>query len=85
MGYSKPIIATKVGGIPETIITRKNGILVEKQSPQKLAEAICSVLRDKKLAETIGRNAGESIKKFSLDMQAKQILAASNSMLEPDF
>lgn len=75
MAYSKPIIATKVGGIPETIKTQENGILVEKQCPEKLAEAICAVLQDKKFAETMGRNARKSIKNFSLDTQAKQILA----------
>jgi glycosyltransferase involved in cell wall biosynthesis len=75
MAYSKPIVATKVGGIPETIKTQRNGLLVEKQSPKKLAEAICTVLRDKKLAEAIRRNAGNSIKKYSLNIQAKQMLA----------
>lgn len=75
MAYSKPIVATKVGGIPETIKTQRNGLLIKKQSPKKLAEAICTVLRDKKLAEAIRRNAGKSIKKYSLDIQAKQMLA----------
>lgn len=75
MAYSNPIVATKVGGIPETIKTQKNGLLVEKQNPHKLTEAICTVLRDKKLAEAIGRNAGELIKNFSLDIQAKQVLS----------
>ena len=80
MAYSKPIIATKVGGIPETIKSRKNGILVKQQSSKDLAEAICTVLRDKKLAEAMGRNAGESIKNFSLDIEAKQILAVYKAL-----
>jgi glycosyltransferase involved in cell wall biosynthesis len=75
MAYLKPIIATEVGGIPETIKTQKNGLLVKKQNPKKLTEAIYTVLRDKKLAEIIGRNAGELIKNFSLDIQATQVLS----------
>jgi len=75
MAYSKPIIASEVGGIPEIITTGRTGLLVEKQSPKKLAQAICMVLRDKELAERIGRNAGELIKNFSLEIQAKQVLS----------
>jgi len=75
MAFSKPIIASEVGGIPEIITTGRTGLLIEKQSPKKLAQAICMVLRDKKFAELMGRNARELIKNFSLDIQAKQVLS----------
>jgi glycosyltransferase involved in cell wall biosynthesis len=40
----KPIIATKCGG-PETIVNEQNGLLIEKNNPQALAEALCYMIR----------------------------------------
>jgi len=39
MSMSRPVIATKVGGIPEAVLDGENGILVPPRSPSKLAEA----------------------------------------------
>ncbi len=38
--FNKPIIATNVGGLGEVIYNDKNGYLVEKENPAKLADAI---------------------------------------------
>jgi len=40
LACGKPVVASKVGGIPETIINEKLGILVEKENPAALAEGI---------------------------------------------
>ncbi len=40
LGFGKPIIATKVGGIPEAIYSDDYGILVEPKQPHHLSEAI---------------------------------------------
>ena len=56
MAFRKPIVSTRVGGIPEIIEDRKNGILVEPDAPNALAEAICMVLGDKDLRSTIAEN-----------------------------
>jgi len=39
-----PVIATNVGGIPELIINKKNGILVEPEDPQSLLSEVNSLL-----------------------------------------
>lgn len=39
MGHGVPVLATKVGGIPEVIINEKNGFLLER-SPKAFAEKI---------------------------------------------
>lgn len=44
--YSKPVVATRVGGIPEVITNGKTGILVEPQNPSRLAEGIIRILRN---------------------------------------
>jgi len=41
-----PVIATNVGGIPELIINKKNGILVEPEDPQSLLSEVNSLLEN---------------------------------------
>ena len=64
-----PIIASNVGGIPE-IINGKNGVLVEPQSPNKLANKIVELYRSQPQREKLaflGVNYGTSPKHYSLD------------------
>jgi len=44
MASGKPLIGTRVGGIPELIEDGRTGILVEPGRPDELAEAICDLL-----------------------------------------
>lgn len=61
MAMGKPIVATAVGGIPEAIENRKNGILVEPD-PIKIANAIELLIENKELRERLGRNAEKTAK-----------------------
>lgn len=51
-----PIIATKVGGIPEHVENGVDGILVNPNEPEQLSEAILQVLRDDSLAHQLVQN-----------------------------
>lgn len=42
-----PVVATAVGGIPEVVTNRSNGILVPPGHAELLAEGICKVLEEK--------------------------------------
>ena len=46
MNFNKPVIASNVGGLSEIIIDNKTGLLVEKENPEKLAEAILSFYKN---------------------------------------
>lgn len=41
--YNKPVVATRVGGIPESVHEGRTGYLVEPGSPEKLADALRNV------------------------------------------
>jgi glycosyltransferase involved in cell wall biosynthesis len=52
-----PIVATRVGGIPDIVLDQKTGILVEKANTQELADALVSLLRDPSKCIRMGREA----------------------------
>jgi glycosyltransferase involved in cell wall biosynthesis len=54
-----PVVATKVGGIPEIIEDGKSGLLVPAHDPASLANAILRVLNDTELARRLGRAGRE--------------------------
>jgi glycosyltransferase involved in cell wall biosynthesis len=55
----KPVIATRVGGLPDIVEDGKSGILVAPGNPEELASAISRILKDPVLAEEMGRYAKE--------------------------
>jgi len=66
MSFAKPIVATKVGGIPEIIEDGENGILVEP-SPSALASGIEMLLSTPHLVEAFAKRSSEIVsEKFSL-------------------
>ncbi|MDY6894138.1 MAG: glycosyltransferase family 4 protein [Thermotogota bacterium] len=57
MACGKPAIATSVGGIPEVIKHKKNGLLVQPGDAQELKNAICYIFDNKDEAKNMGDNA----------------------------
>lgn len=60
-----PIVATDVGGNPETITTEKEGILVPYNDSQKLSDAIVKILTNTDLVKKLSDNAREKVKQFN--------------------
>ncbi|HPF38600.1 MAG TPA: glycosyltransferase family 4 protein [Phycisphaerae bacterium] len=61
MAVSRPIVATRVGGIPEAIEHDVNGLLVEPEAPDAMATAIASLLRDPGHAAMLGIRARQTV------------------------
>ncbi|MBN1661423.1 MAG: glycosyltransferase family 4 protein [Anaerolineae bacterium] len=65
MVMSKPIVATRVGGIPEIISHKQTGLLVP-QEPTALAGAVVSLLEDWTWARSLGERArDEALRSFT--------------------
>ncbi len=74
MAAGKPIVATKVGGIPEIVKSGENGILVEVNDSDGLANGIYTYLRDKKLSKNVGtRNVKYVKERFIWEKSAKEM------------
>lgn len=54
MSLGKPVISTRCGGPEEIIIHNKTGLLVPKNSPESLAEAILYLVKNPRLRHEMG-------------------------------
>ena len=63
MAYSagKPVVATTVGGLPETVENGRTGYLVPPRDSVQLAEAVTKLLLDEPLRRSMGANAKRKI------------------------
>ena len=61
MALRKPIVATRVGGIPEIIDSGVHGLLVEPEDVRGLADALGRLVDDPGLAKMMGCNAAERV------------------------
>ena len=78
----RPVIATKVGDIPEIIEHRQNGLLIEPGDSKALADAIMEFICDPNLAEHCAGNALRYAKEhFSFDEMMKAKLRADVVLL----
>ncbi|MCA9409211.1 MAG: glycosyltransferase family 4 protein [Candidatus Omnitrophica bacterium] len=73
MAKAKPIIASEVGGIPEKIQQRKNGLLIPKGDPIALADAITEFFEKPADFEEMGKKAKAYLQEaFSYDEMVKK-------------
>jgi len=72
MALGKPLVASRVGGIPDLVEHGKNGFLVPPQDGQGLAKAIQLLLEDGELRAAMGRAGIEIAEKFSLEIMIKK-------------
>ena len=75
MYLGKPIIASKVGGIPEIVIDGENGLLFESQNYNELAEKIIFLIKNPDLLEKMGENSKNLVRKkeFSAEGMVEKI------------
>ncbi len=68
MSAGLPIVSTDVGGIPEMITDGKNGLLVEPNNPEELAEKIITLIKEETLRNALGEQAKNDAKeKFGIE------------------
>jgi L-malate glycosyltransferase len=71
----KPVIATKVGGIPELLEHMKTGFLIEANSSEAISSAILSIFENN-LDKEIGLNAAAYAKEqFSIDRNVNNTIS----------
>ncbi len=81
MSFGKPVIASRVGGIPEVVEDLVTGILVPPNNPKELATAILTMLLDQQLMRNMGKKGKVAAKlKFSADQSVSKHLQVYNRL-----
>lgn len=54
---ARPVVATRVGGLPEVILHDRTGLLVEPENSQALADAVTVLLQNLPMLIQLGQTA----------------------------
>ena len=77
-----PVIASRVGGIPEVIVDHKTGLLVAPENPKELSTAITKLLEDENLRHRLAENAFELVnRKYACEQSSEQYLQLYRKIL----
>ncbi len=83
MASGKPIVATRVGAVPEIIQHGINGWTIPSDDPLAMAEGIARLLNDRALASQYGRQAQIRAREaFNFDRMTSQIEAVYREVLD---
>ena len=78
-----PAIGTRVGGIPEVIVDRVNGILVEPDNVTGLLDAATEMIKNRDMRKGYGEAARKlAVGRFSLTRVAEKYLDVMNAVIE---
>ncbi len=82
MAWGLPVIVTPVGGIPEVIIDRQNGLLVEPGNKQQLIQAMHDLIVDEDLRITLGNAGRLSIKSLDIHSYMESLVDIYRSVIK---
>jgi glycosyltransferase involved in cell wall biosynthesis len=75
MSSGVPVVASRVAGVPEVVENGKSGLLVDRDSPSALAEAIIRLLEDAPLRRSMAQAGRQrAIKLFSWDRITRNLI-----------
>ena len=82
MACGVPVVASKFGGIRNTITDRETGMLVDPGNPAAFSAAMTEILKDNALHGKISRNANEMIRnEYSWEAIASRFLDFYNKYI----
>ena len=73
MSYQIPIIATRVGGIPELVHHGDNGFLINPGDIDQLFFFIRLLVEDSEMRRIMGEKGFQSVDKFSIQSIKRQV------------
>jgi glycosyltransferase involved in cell wall biosynthesis len=83
MALARPIVASRVGGIPEVITDFVHGLLIPAADPEELAEGCRKFLDDRCLAERCGKAGQLRVQEeFSAESMAAKVAALYFELVE---
>lgn len=81
MASSKPVVATRTGGIPEVVVDGETGFLVEPHDSAGLAAAVVRLLGDANLRDRMGRAGLARVRsRFSVERMVAETVTVYERM-----
>jgi glycosyltransferase involved in cell wall biosynthesis len=82
MAASLPVVATRVGGVPEIVRHDETGILCDAESPLAAADGLARLLGSQELREQLGARAAEVAgAQYSVSLAAERYLGLYSRLL----
>jgi len=82
MALERPVVASRVGGIPEVVADGESGLLVPPRDPSALAEAAARLLRDEALARRMGQAGRQRVlAQFTVEAMTSKTMALYEEIL----
>lgn len=83
LAMGRPVVASRVNGVPELIEDHKTGLLVPARDPQALAAAIREVLRDPTAASKMGADGRAVVReRFTVDRMVANTTAIFDAAMQ---
>jgi glycosyltransferase involved in cell wall biosynthesis len=84
MCAARPVVATRVGGIPEVVVDGDTGLLVAPRHPERLAEAIARLLDAPDETQLMGLRGRQRVEQvYSLARMCRAVERIYDSLLLP--
>jgi glycosyltransferase involved in cell wall biosynthesis len=81
MEQGLPVVASRVGGVPDIVHSGENGLLIDPASPEQLRDAILKLKADPALRRVYGDCGRELAKDFTGEAMWRKYLALYESLL----
>ncbi len=70
----RPVVASRIGGLPELVEHKKTGLLVKPHDADALARALLLLLRDKKILSAFAEQGHKNSQRFTIHIHLKEII-----------
>jgi glycosyltransferase involved in cell wall biosynthesis len=81
MAAGLPVVATRVGGVPEIVVPEESALVVPARDPQQFAAALHRVLTQPEFARTLSANAMARVADFSSEAYALSLIRVYHRLM----
>ncbi len=82
MACGLPIIASRIGGLPEMVFEGVNGFLIEQGKPEQLADAVGRLINDREKCISMGKASHQiACEKFDIEQHVTRLIDIYNKVL----
>ncbi len=84
MAHGVPVVASRVGGLPEVVEDGRTGWLIPADSPAALADVVISAASDRVRLRTLGLQARERARQFASNIMVERTEALYDRLLSTE-